>query len=134
MYARQPPDGRMPRTMRLPRNYSGNAFPREETAFTAEEATTPPPPAAPTPPPSDPPSAASPSLSEATDRAEEAVPTGKTASSPGFRLDPGKLFGKNGAFGIGMEELLILGLIFLVSQSDRQDDLALLLLILLFIQ
>lgn len=36
--------------------------------------------------------------------------------------------------GIGLEELLILGLVLLISQNDSKDDLALLLLLLVFIK
>ena len=39
-----------------------------------------------------------------------------------------------GGGGIGLEELLILGLVFLISQNYEKDDLAFLLLMLLFIR
>ena len=40
----------------------------------------------------------------------------------------------NSSGGIGLEELLILGLALLISQNDAGDDLALLLLLLVFIK
>ena len=134
MYARPSPDGRMPRNVRIPRNYSGNAFRQEseETSAPVEtreedsslskplpsESTAPQPQerAAEPPPPT-----------------EEAARAGKLFPSPGFKLDLGRLFGRERGGGIGFEELLILGLILLVSQSDTHDDLAFLLLLLLFI-
>lgn len=46
----------------------------------------------------------------------------------GFGFDLGKLFG-----GIGFEELLIIGLIFLIAQSEGDEDMILLLILLFFI-
>lgn len=138
MYARQPPERKYPRSVRVPHNYSGNAFRREkDTPFAA--------PAEQAEPVSEEPSELSFSLppntedragSEQSEGSEAPTDTsaGKLFSAPGFQLDLGRLFGKEHGRGIGLEELLLLGLILLVSQSDTKDDLALLLLLLLFIQ
>ena len=136
MYARQPPDGRIPRNVRIPRNYSGNAFrqepelsplspedPQDAVADTLREASLPQE-TAPQESHADTPSSA----------ASEDSPAGKLFPSPGFRLELGRLFGRDRAGGIGFEDLLIIGLILLVTQSDTRDDLAFLLLLLLFIQ
>ena len=134
MYARQPPEGHFSRTVRVPRNYSGNAFRNEEALSekgalntTQHEAET----------VSEPPfSAVSLPLDETTLPKEEATlsaPTGKGISPPGFRLDLGR-FLRRDKEGFGFEELLIIGLIFLLSQSETKDDLVFLLLLLLFIQ
>ena len=49
---------------------------------------------------------------------------------PAFRFDLGKLF----SGGFGFEELLIIALILLISDSKDQDDIVLFLAILLFIK
>lgn len=117
MYARQPPAGRFPRPLHVPTNYSGNAFSSDTTE--KEEVMTAP-------------QEAPPSLEAESDRV---APTASSLfSSPGFRLDLGRLFRRDGGGGIGMEELLLIGLILLLSQSETRDDLILLLLILLFVQ
>ena len=129
MYARQPPQGRFPRPIQLPSNYSGNAFSSEPQEFNepTEEVSAPPPIAE--------------NIEE--ERSEEAtrpkrenasLPTGKPFPSPGFRLDLGRLFRSDKGAGIGMEDLLLIGLILLISQGETKDDLLLLLLLLLFIQ
>ncbi|MBO5939224.1 MAG: hypothetical protein J6Q82_06985 [Clostridia bacterium] len=121
MYSRRELGDRYPR---VPRNYSGNAF-REEAP----------------PAPSEP--------IEITDAAKtaesieeapptELAPTGEE-SIPAARSG---LFSHTGALGglfrqggsIGSEELLLLGLILLLSQNETQDDLLPLLLILLLIR
>ena len=129
MYARQPPPGRFPRPIQLPSNYSGNAFPTE-----------PPEPIEPTEEELSLPDVAEESkekpIPEATDtqKEEKPLPTGKLFPSPGFRLDLGRLFRSDRGAGIGMEDLLLIGLILLISQGETKDDLLLLLLLLLFIQ
>ena len=120
MYVRQTPDGRFPRSVRVPQNYSGNAFRAED---------------------SPPPDAATASESERTEEkietaegtTTEEMPVSKSLASPGFRLDVGRLFGRQGR-GFGVEELLILGLILLVASGESSDELLLLLLLLLFIE
>ena len=128
MYARQPPDGRFPRTVRVPRNYSGSAFRDEgllsETPVVNDEN----------------PISQSTSMASLSDLEENASlgeastsSTGKLVPSPGFRLDLSRFLHKDKG-GIGFEELLIIGLIFLLSQSETKDDLVFLLLLLLFVQ
>ena len=124
MYSRYP-NYRFSGGMRLPDNYSGNAFkPSEEehkekfldadgtvpTTTVSEEN----------------------SLSEDTDSKESAEvfkPNDKKFRLPGFNLNIGRIF--SGGFGI--EELLIIGIILLLSKSDTDDDIILLLALLLFI-
>lgn len=113
MYARQ-----TPRQFEIPRNYSGSAFspqsapppppPEEETAEVIapmEEA-----------PPLEP-------------KKEAEIPTGASPRSGLFRL-----FGRGRGGEIGGEELLLIGLCLLLSQSEAKDDLLILLLLLLLIQ
>ena len=128
MYARQPPQGRFPRPIQLPSNYSGNAFsteppdlnePSEEDSIQDTEKVT----------------KTNESQSATIHNSEEpALPTGKLFSSPGFRLDLGRLFRSDRGTGIGMEDLLLIGLVLLISQGETKDDLLLLLLLLLFSQ
>ena len=131
MYARQPPDGRFPRPVRVPRNYSGNAFRQEEEG-------PPPDPVFEETPTEELPPEPSPMRreGEATPAPEASADTavGKLFPSPGFRLDLGRFLNRGKGGGIGFEELLIIGLIFLVSQSETRDDLVFLLLLLLFVQ
>ena len=130
------PQGRYPHSLRVPENYSGNAFPASyptpvspppkselpaphaERALDAipsdavkHEPSTPPP-----PPPSE----------------ENAAPTG---AHPAYRPRWGlsSLFSRFGKDG-GMEELLIIGLILLLAEDGKNDDLILLLILLLFVQ
>ncbi|MBQ9086352.1 MAG: hypothetical protein IJY47_04105 [Clostridia bacterium] len=126
MYARQPPTGKFSRPFQLPSNYSGNAFAAEEVTEVpsvpeeekeAEEIPT-----------------SAPPQQESEPAEKTASPAGKLFSSPGFHLDLGRLFKSDRGGGIGMEELLLIGLIFLISQGETKDDLLLLLLLLLFIQ
>ena len=123
MYARQGPQGRFPRGMHVPQNYSGNAFRSNETEETdtksaneAEEEIK-----------------EVISTKEDTEPKGESVPTGQLIRSPGFKLDLGRFFHSEHG-GIGFEELLIIGLIFLISQGESSDDLIFLLLLLLFIK
>ena len=130
MYARQPPEGHFSRTVRVPRNYSGNAFRSEEPLkqqsvsdkiqFMSEA-----------PVESAQPLSDEPVLSQ--QETTPSAPVGKSILSPGFRLDLGRFLHRDkGSFGF--EELLIVGLIFLLSQSETKDDLVFLLLLLLFVQ
>ena len=115
MYAQQPP-----RQFDLPRNYSGNAF--------SKEAPTPPPP----PVEEEETEEAAPkeTISPSEPKEDPALPVG--ASRP--RLGLSRLFGRGRGLEIGGEELLLIGLCLLLSQSDTKDDLLLLLLLLLLIQ
>ncbi len=117
MYARQPPHG-FARPMRVPQNYSGNAFSQKEE-----------PPPEPIPVEEDP---TSEKESESVPT-EESTPVGSLSHPFSSLLGPGKLFGRSHSGGIGSEELLLLGLIFLISQNHSGDDLLLLLILLLLI-
>ena len=121
MYSRQNSDGRFSRGLRIPGNYSGNAFrteveedPRNDnTGSTDTESVI---------TESGIADALPPKKDSDTAVSDTAVPTGFS-----------RVWGRSGG-GIGLEELLILGLALIVSQNDSKDDLAFLLLILLFIQ
>ncbi len=120
MYARQNTDSRTSRGFRIPGNYSGNAFSSEtEEIYPAKED------------------------NNSTDTIEniQAEPSDKSAQNDAMSdtnavaAGISRLFGKSSASGgIGFEELLILGVIFLISQNETKDDLAFLLLLLLFIK
>ena len=121
MYARQNSDSRPQKNINIPLNYSGNAFFRSHDTEAAP------------PPPSEPTEEIN---AEVSCESSEV----KTSELPVFcekeGKDSGGLFGLlgGGSRGIGFEELLILGLIFLISQNDSRDDLSLLLLLLLFVK
>lgn len=123
MYARQGPQGRFPRGIHIPQNYSGNAFRSSEkeehdtkdSNETEEEIKE------------------DIALKEDTEPKEASAPAGQLIRSPGFKLDLGRFFHSERG-GIGFEELLIIGLIFLISQGESSDDLIFLLLLLLFIK
>ncbi len=155
MYARQGPDVRFQRNVRIPQNYSGNAFRSDQEKTDLREA-------APQPNDAgkiqdkyddreaqdqhdsrdkaeggkdadfDDPAASVQNASPASSAKE--IPAGSLFSAPGFRLDLGRFFNRSKGLGIGFEELLIIGLILLLSQSETKDDLIFLLLLLLFIQ
>ena len=118
MYSRQNADARSSRGLRIPSNYSGNAFFTDVEERQAE------------PEPAD--ARDEPEKSASAD--EQAVTA--SAQTKGNAVPSGisQLFGKGSSGGIGFEELLILGLVFLISQNDTKDDLAFLLLLLLFIR
>ena len=130
MYARQGPQGRFPRNLHVPQNYSGNAFRKEEPVIDepsyveAEEAL----------PIQEEPSISTEAPPESPPPADEALTAGRLFPSPGFKLDLGRFFKGKRGLGIGFEEILIIGLIFLVAQGDSADDLIFLLLLLLFVQ
>ena len=137
----------MPRGMRVPENYSGNAFRQAPHEISGE-----PPirnnPRMPAPERIvDPISSESESLAEpmedvqsepqdlpteAPPTAEPATPVGGKALPFGLRLPFQGLFRGSG-ISIGFEELLLIGLILLISQEGKNDDLVWLLLLLLFI-
>ena len=127
MYARQPPPGRFPRPIQLPSNYSGNAFSTEpQEPIESSEESDALPHAGETEEPKD--------KADTTEKGESSLSTGKLFPSPGFRLDLGRLFRSDRGAGLGMEDLLLIGLVLLISQGETKDDLLLLLLLLLFIQ
>ncbi len=132
------PQGRYPHSLRVPENYSGNAFPSSNAS--ASSAPPPKPEASPAPnvehiadaipsaaveqefsaPPPPPPSE------------ETVAPVGACPyARPRFGLSG--LFSRFGRDG-GMEELLIIGLILLLAEDGKNDDLILLLILLLFVQ
>ncbi len=117
MYARQNADSRPSRGLRIPSNYSGNAFSAEaQTPRESDEAQ---------------------QVPEDINETQKEEPPREAASpseEPTAAVGLSRLFGKGASGGIGFEELLILGLIFLISQNDTKDDLAFLLLLLLFIK
>ena len=122
MYVR-PPTYRYPPSVRLPDNYSGNAFREQET-----------PPLLPDPTEPEAPSKSSESdISESEQEPAKAAPT-SLLSPHSFRLRLGSVFGKKG--GIGTEDLLIIALILLLSDNDSDsfDDLILFLALLFFIK
>jgi hypothetical protein len=105
--------------MRVPENYSGNAFSpvsdneKEEEKLQNEEANV----------------NIDSSLSD-----DEAIPIAATDKSrqPAFKFDLGRFFPTNRSFG--MEEFLIIALILLLAQNDTDDDTLIFLILLLFIK
>ncbi len=135
MYTRVP-SGRMPRGMRVPENYSGNAFRSSEST---PPTTAPPrkeiPLASPMPapePPTELPVLEMPPQEETTAAPTDDMPVHATPSPFGLRLPFQGLFRSSGLH-IGFEELLLIGLILMISQEGKNDDLIWLLLLLLFI-
>ena len=113
MYARQTPRSSGAREINLPGNYGGTAF--RHDVFSDEEA---------------------PPLNEECVEAEVEAAKAPDTHHDGRLVIPSisnRLFPKDG--GIGLEELLILGIILLISQNSENDDnISLLLLLLLFIR
>ena len=138
MYTRVP-SGRMPRGMRVPENYAGNAFrplphePQERRAPTAS----PPPPRDDAPPsnrmPEDKIQQEAP-LSDPPIKTEPPSEPVAAKPSPLAHKLPFRLPSLGTGLSIGFEELLLLGIILLVSQEGKNDELILLLILLLFIQ
>lgn len=130
MYTRPTPNGR--EELRIPENYSGNAF--HGDALT------------PAPPVELPPETEPPAAKETDTRAEETLPVVLPTreepketpvmkkASPFSSLLPPRLAGTRGGLlgDIGIEELLIIGVLILLSQSETDDDILLLLVLLLF--
>lgn len=143
MYTR-PPQGRFPRGMRIPQNYSGNTF--RPTAEDQEEALPDiPAPYYPTDLPSYSPPAPDPDETEEVfqkseshdepEDKEDALPVSRKGEE-GFHFSLRNLFpglGKEGS-GFGSEELLLLALVLLLSGSEGNDDLILLLILLLLVK
>ena len=119
MYSRQTADSRRSRNLSIPVNYSGNAFradieaePPPKEVTTEEDIVD------------------AGAVSDASEAATSPVSIGHECRDGGGLF---RIFG-GGSGGIGLEELLILGLAFLISQNDTRDDLSFLLLLLLFIK
>ena len=120
MYSRYP-NYRFGGGIKIPENYSGNAFAasevtkeeeREELEETAGELE----------------KAPLPSATDA-ESASVSLTEHKRRSPFGFNFNLGRLF----SGGFGFEELLLIALILLVSQNDTGDDLILFLALLLFV-
>lgn len=122
MYSRTS-SGREVGGYRIPEGYRGNAF--SPINPTTEEVT--PAPIEPELPPAE---AEGPEQSLPVSLPQKSEPR---ALSPLASLLPPKPSGTKGLLGdIGLEELLILGVILLVSQSETDDDILLFLILLLF--
>ena len=119
MYSRQPM-GRFPKGMRVPENYSGNAFsPRSSAASDSQDTED---------------GAQDVEVSDIRSETEARVsPSERSADSrPTFKFDLGRFF--SGNRGFGMEEFLIIALILLLAQNDSGDDTLIFLILLLFIR
>ena len=122
MYSR-PPMGRFPKGMRVPENYSGNAFntaksiDNEATLSDEQEQVI---------------DAAEPQATIPTPIATKSEAPKENISRPTFKLDIGRFFSGNKSFG--MEEFLIIALILLLAQNDTNDDTLIFLILLLFIR
>lgn len=113
--------------IKIPENYSGNAFNGETDERFADSSVE---------KDEEVPSTQNAPQSEALASVEESAPSAlshrgeRRRSAPfGFNFDLGRLF----SGGFGFEELLIIAVILLVSQNEAQRDLVLLLAILLFV-
>ena len=131
MYIRPTPSGR--EELRIPDNYSGNAFPGDSTTPSPPVELPPEPPSSIEMPASstEPPNALPVILP--VDGKPRETPAMKKAS-PFSSLLPPRLAGTRGGLlgDIGIEELLIIGVLILLSQSETDDDILLLLVLLLF--
>ena len=121
MYVR-PPSYRYPPSVRVPDNYSGNAFREQETPPLLTQI--------------EEPESEETQIQEEPGAAQEiSEPTqASLTSAHRFGLRLGSIFGKKS--GIGTEELLIIALILLLSDNDGEgfDDLILFLALLFFIK
>ena len=122
MYYR-PQGYRYPREMNLPSNYGGNAFQKIE----------------PYPDEKDEEESAAQELDAEVGRKESEIESTKASEASEKNEKPVSLLGgiKQGSFlggRIGSEELLIIAIIFLLSDADGSDDIVWLLLLLLFIK
>ncbi len=127
MYIRQKPEDGS--ALRIPDNYSGNAFPGDTLT--------------PSPPvelPKEAPSEET-APTEPVSALPVAAPTETKSETPAMKkvspfssFLPPRLFGTRGGLlgDIGVEELLIIGILILLSQSETDDDILLLLVLLLF--
>ena len=123
MYTRVP-SGRMPRGMRVPENYSGNAFRAYE------------PPPTP-PPPRETPKPDEPDLPDVPPQNAESAPADlPKAEEPSTAVAKQAPFGLHLPFAglhLGFEELLLIGIILMIAQEGKNDDVIWLLLLLLFL-
>lgn len=129
MYTRPTPNGR--EELRIPENYSGNAF-HGDTLTPVPPVELPP---EPTPPDEEASVEAEPPLPAVLPAEEKPkeTPAMKKASPFSSLLPPKFAGGHGGLLGdIGVEELLIIGVLILLSQSETDDDILLLLVLLLF--
>ena len=134
-----------PQAIKVPRNYSGNAFSEDFVRENTDEREVGEQKSAEALPRADvvesateekradmPAWQGTPSDEESTKEESEECPAApkkrSLLGSGGFSFDLGKLFG-----GIGFEELLIVGLILLLSQNEGNEDVILLLILLFFI-
>ncbi|MBQ8141198.1 MAG: hypothetical protein IJ038_05850 [Clostridia bacterium] len=133
MYSRYP-NYKFANGVRVPDNYSGNAFAPQTTAaeeqkndFEEKDE------GSEVSPENTEIEVSSDSVPHEEERSDESVEAMKHSEKkfklPGFNFNLGKIFSK----GFGFEELLIIGLILLLSQNDTDDDIILLLVLLLFI-
>ena len=131
MYTRSRPDG--DDTLRIPENYSGNAFHGDSLSPTPPIDPLPAESLAPQDEPVNTVSEAQPAAMITAEAVSEEAPVFKK-SSPFSALLPPRLMGTRGGLlgDIGIEELLIIGILILLSQSDTDDDILLLLVLLLF--
>ena len=119
MYTRS--HGRFPRGMRVPENYSGNAFRVEPVESSVEDMSQ-----------NENGVTAREQENAEAKRKEEDTPAGLSLPRP--RLFSGGLLSRlTGGGGIGLEELLLVGLILLLSEDGGNDDLVLLLILLLLV-
>ena len=137
MYTRVP-SGRMPRGMRVPENYSGNAFRTLEAPPPPREKIHEPPIVFPEPPKEEKEEVEveeaphSPVADVAASNEPSDISVGAKPSLFGLRLTFLGLFHSSGLH-IGLEELLLIGLILMISQEGKNDDLVWLLILLLLI-
>lgn len=119
MYSRPPsPMGRFPRGVRVPENYSGNAFTSEKPQE---------------PEPQEEQKREPPVIEASSEAIEESDPSKKKEEKrPAFKFDIGRFF--SGNRGFGMEDFLIIALVLLLAQNDTDDDTLIFLILLLFIR
>ena len=133
MYARYP-NYRRGGGIRVPENYSGNAFFADEPQKEPTESDVSEPQSAAPTAESVTESADAPKDEERSEKEEGEDLPAKTVSKPfrlpSFGFDALKLF----SGGFGFEELLLVALILLISSGDGDDDLILLLALLLFVR
>ena len=121
MYSRRSTDGFYSRNINVPSNYSGNAFSYSQ----ADEIST------------DTPNDQNDTEYKINSESENDTIVSESAEAIAMDKKEPEITKPHGLFkggGIGFEELLILGVILLISQNDSKDDLAFLLMLLLFIQ
>ena len=120
MYSRYP-NYRFSGGVKIPDNYSGNAFKQIQTEPRAEEISA-----------AEVSQESEPEIETArTEESDRAVPSAVPSHRPllgGLKFNFGRIF----SGGIGFEEILIIGMILLLMQDNSDDDIILLLLLILF--